>query len=107
MKKDVMIYIRSCADCQLRKLVRTKTKNPLIITDTAPHPFDKVSMDIVGPLPQTRRGNQYILTIQDHLTKYSLAIPLKKLNAPHVADAFVKKFICYFGSPKAFNRSEK
>ena len=30
-------------------------------------------MDIVGPLPETKSGNLYILTIQDNFTKYSLS----------------------------------
>ena len=57
-------------------------------------------MDIVGSLPETKSGNLYILTIQDNFTKYSLAIPLPNHQASTIADAFVKKFICIFGSPK-------
>ena len=57
-------------------------------------------MDIVGPLPETESGNLYILTIQDNFTKYSLAIPLPNYQASTVTDAFVKKFICIFVSPK-------
>ena len=57
--------------------------------------FEKISMDIVGPLPETKSGNLYI-----NFTKYSLAIPLSNHQASTIADAFVKKFICIFGSPK-------
>ena len=57
-------------------------------------------MDIVGPLPEIKSGNLYILTIQDNFTKYSLAILLPNHQASTIADAFVKKFICIFGSPK-------
>ena len=52
-----------------------------------------------GTLPETKSGNLYILTIQDNFTKYSLAIPLSNYQASTIADAFVKKFICIFGSP--------
>ena len=48
----------------------------MIITDTPGTAFEKVSMDIVGLLPVTQKLNEYILTIQDNFTKYSLAIPL-------------------------------
>ena len=58
-------------------------------------------MDIVGKLPITSAQNQYILTIQDNFTKYSLAIPLPNHQAGTIADSFVKKFICIYGSPKA------
>lgn len=48
----------------------------MIIIDTPGTALDKVAMDIVGPLPQTDRGNEYILTLQDQLTKFSMGIPL-------------------------------
>ena len=57
-------------------------------------------MNIVGPLPETKSGNLSILTIKDNFTKYSLAIPLPNHQDSTIADAFVKKFICIFGSPK-------
>ena len=101
MKSDIQKYIQLCLQCQLKKLVRVKTKNPMIITDTPGTAFEKISMDIVGKLPITSAQNHYILTIQDNFTKYSLAIPLPNHQAGTIADAFVKKFICIYGSPKA------
>lgn len=100
IKSDVRSYINQCLQCQTKKLVRVKTKQPMLITDTPFSSFEKISMDIVGPLPGTTKGNSYILTIQDHLTKFSLAIPLKSITAIQVADALLKYFICIFGAPK-------
>lgn len=48
----------------------------------------------MGPLLETSKGYSYILTIQDHLTKFSFAIPLKSITAIQVADALLKFFIC-------------
>ena len=101
MKLDIEKYIQTCLECQLKKLVRVKTKEPTIITDTPGTAFEKVSMKIVGPLSVTEKLNEYILTIQDNFTKYSLAIPRPNSLASTVADALVKKFICIFGSPRA------
>lgn len=58
-------------------------------------------MDIMGPLPITPTGSKYILTIQDLLSKYSLAIPLREATAINIADAFVENLICTYGSPRA------
>ncbi|XP_026830978.1 uncharacterized protein LOC113563519, partial [Ooceraea biroi] len=101
LKRDVQEFIRDCRDCQLKKLVRVKTRQPMILTDTPGNAFDKISMDIMGPLPVTRTGNSYILTIQDLLTKYSLAIPLKHATAVDIAEAFVSEFVCIYGAPQA------
>lgn len=100
MKTDIQNYINQCLQCQTKKLVRVKTKQPMLITDTPFFSFEKISMDIVGPLPETSKGNSYILTIQDHLTKFSLAIALKSITSVQVADALLKYFICIFGAPK-------
>ena len=72
----------------------------MVITDTPGVAFEKISMDIVGPLPVTKAGNKCILTIEDNLTKYYLAIPLPNQQTSIITDAFVKRFICIFGSPK-------
>lgn len=100
MKIHIQQFIQKCSSCQLNKLTRLKTKQPLVLTDTPGESFDKIAMDVVGPLPSSPSGNVYILTIQDLLTKYSLAIPLKTVTAVDIADAFINKFICRFGSPK-------
>lgn len=80
----------------------TKTYSQLKrLTDTPGRAFDKVSLDIVGPLPLTPDGFQYILAMQDLLTKYSVAAPLKGIGAIDTADAFIENLICRFGAPKA------
>ena len=60
-------YIELCLQCQLKRLVRVKTKNPMIITDTPGTAFEKILMDIVGKLAITSSQNQYILTIHNLL----------------------------------------
>ncbi|CAK9829609.1 Retrovirus-related Pol polyprotein from transposon 412 [Anthophora retusa] len=100
LKPDVQNYANSCPSCQKLKLQRVKTRQPMTLTDTPGQAFDKVSLDIVGPLPTTPSGHTYILTMQDLLTKYSVAAPLKRPTAVDTADAFIKDFVCRFGAPK-------
>ena len=33
-------------------------------------PFERVAIDIIGPLPKANRGIRYILTVVDHFTKH-------------------------------------
>ena len=59
-------------------------------------------MDIVGPMIVSYSGNKYILTIQDDLTKYSMAIPIPTQDTNTVAKAFSENFICnVFGAPSS------
>jgi len=84
-----------------KKLTHVKNRQPMVLTDTPDAAFNKIFMDIMGPLPTTVSGNNYILTMQDLLTKYSLAIPLREASAICVANAFVDDFICIYGAAKA------
>lgn len=100
IKQDVKDYVKACHDCQKRKLVRIKTKAPMLITDTPSEAFEKVAIDIVGPLPETEKGHKYILTTQDQLTKFCTAYPLIDTNSTTIADKIVNKYIYTFGSPR-------
>lgn len=100
LKRDIQDIIARCATCQVNKLVRRKVHQPMILTDTPGQSFDKVAMDIVGPLPETVNGNVYILTMQCLLSKYVIAAPLRTANSVSIADAFLKKLVYQFGSPR-------
>lgn len=101
MLEDIQQFIRTCDSCQRQKLVRIKTRQPMIITDTPADAFDKVALDTVGPLNLTPSGNRYILTMQDNLTKYCIAVPIPNIRATTIADAFARHFIAVFGTPRA------
>ena len=64
-------------------------------------PFEKVAIDIVGPLPETNtcKGNSYILTLVDFSTRWPEAIPLKRTKTENVAEALFDIF-SRLGIPK-------
>ena len=100
MKQDIENYIRNCDICQKNKATRPQTRQELEITDTQDEPWIKVALDIVGPLGLSENGNKYILTCQDNLTKYLIAIPIENQEASTVADAFVSKICLVHGIPQ-------
>jgi len=100
LKKTVKQYIARCEVCQKTKS-NLKTKQPMLITSTVTKSFERICLDIVGPLPQTSLGNQFILTMQDELTRYALAVALSATDAQTVAQAFVECFVCIYGIPKS------
>ena len=60
-------------------------------------PFERVAMDIIGPLPRTERGNRNILTVVDHFTKHVEAYPLQDQEAVSVARVFLNEFVSRYG----------
>ena len=106
MRNEIREYVKTCETCQKRKLTRIKTKMPMRITDTPSRSFEKIQIDLVGPLPLTESGNLYMLTWQDCLSKYSGAIPLSKIDSPHIAIALAENLICMFGCPEAIQKDQ-
>ena len=88
--RDVREYCQSCESCQL-----TGAKNrrvPMIPLPVVGKPFQRIAMDVVGPLPRTQSGNRFILVLSDYATRYPEAIPLRNVSAAKVAEALIDVF---------------
>ena len=90
MKQDIEDCIRKCEVCQ-NKSAQRKTKQPLQITDVLEFVWQNCSMDVVGPLMQTCENK--ILTFQDEMSKYTLAIPIPQQDASTFARIFVEQIV--------------
>ncbi|KAI5086472.1 hypothetical protein C0J45_23996, partial [Silurus meridionalis] len=100
LKKDVASYCRACHDCQLvGKPNQVIPAAPLVHIPAIGEPFEHVVVDCVGPLPKTKSGNQYLLTIMCIASRFAEAIPLRKITAPVIIKALVK-FFTTFSLPK-------
>ena len=86
---DVKSFVRSCGGCQ-RAARNTNARAPLQPLLCVSEPFEKVTFDLVGPLPRTSSGNRYILTMMCLFTKYPEAIPLKRVDNETVLDAMIE-----------------
>jgi hypothetical protein len=83
----------------MNKILKPKLKVPMEIMTTDNSPFEKCSLDIVGPLPIIQEGNNYILTFQDNFSKYLIAVPIHQQSAETCALAFVSQVILKYGTP--------
>lgn len=62
-------------------------------------PFEKIVVDCVGPLPKTKKGNQFLLTVMDTSTRYPEAFPLKSITSKNVIKHLLHLFTSV-GIPK-------
>ena len=95
LEKDVKEYIKHCQIYQEQK--GNDIKQPLRITDTQNNPWDKIYLDLVGPLSKTVQDNKYLLACQDNLCKYLIAVPITDQRANEVAKQLAEKIITIFG----------
>ncbi|KAJ1172354.1 hypothetical protein NDU88_004201 [Pleurodeles waltl] len=89
-----------CRSCQASGKSGRKCKAPLQPFPVVSTPFERVGIDIVGPLdPNTALGNRFILVLVDHATRYREAIPLRSITSPVVGRALMGVFT-RMGFPK-------
>jgi hypothetical protein len=64
------------------------------------HRFSHLRVDILGLLPTSSQGYNYISTVTDWSTWWVKAIPIEKEEASSCADALVAAWISKFGVPE-------
>ena len=100
MKEDVAEFVRTCHVCQIsgkpNQVIPKAPLQPILVPD---EPFSKIIIDNVGPLPKTKKGNQYLLTILCPTTRYPIAVPLRNISAKNITNVLMKVFT-NFGIPK-------
>ncbi|XP_066969216.1 uncharacterized protein [Macrobrachium rosenbergii] len=100
MRRKVKRHVLSCKVCQVVGKPNQKIpKSPLIPIPSVGEPFKEVVIDVVGPLPRTRGGNEYLLTMVDRVTRFPEAIPLRSIRGEKVVEALFG-FFTRFGIPK-------
>lgn len=106
IKSDVVQYCRSCHVCQVvgkpNQIIRPAPLQPIPVLG---EPFARIILDCVGPLPRTRAGHVYLLTLMCTTTRYPEAVPLRSLKAKAVVRALVT-FFSTFGFPKVIQTDQ-
>ena len=97
-RKDVELWCIRCDKCARRKSPRPTLKAPLSQRE-AGEPFERIGIDILGPLPVSERGNRYILVLSDQFSKWTEAYAIPNQEATTIAEKFGEEYICRFGTP--------
>ena len=101
LKSDVSQHCKSCHTCQMvGKPNQTIPKAHLQPIPAFDEPFSRIIIDCVGPLPKTKSGCQYLLTIMCASTRYPEAIPLRNIKTKTIVKALVK-FFSFVGLPRS------
>uniref|UniRef100_A0AAQ5ZP60 Gypsy retrotransposon integrase-like protein 1 n=1 Tax=Amphiprion ocellaris TaxID=80972 RepID=A0AAQ5ZP60_AMPOC len=100
LKRDVASFIKTCHTCQLTGKPNQSIKPaPLRPIPAIENPFEHLIIDCVGPLPKSKSGSQYLLTVMCLVTRYPAAYALRNITAKSVVKALTN-FIAIFGIPK-------
>ncbi|XP_050984340.1 uncharacterized protein LOC127176618 isoform X2 [Labeo rohita] len=88
---EVKRFCQACPTCQ-RTSPRKPPPSPLIPLPVIDVPFERIGMDLIGPLPKSARGYEHILVVVDYATRYPEAVPLRKATAKSIAQELFQLF---------------
>lgn len=107
LREDVTHWVKNCTKCNASKPVNHLPFGK--IEDSAPHarfPWEVVSVDLIGPLPRTARGNRYIATCTCEATGDLEVWASRTASAEDFADGFLTNVVCRGKSPSVI-RSDR
>jgi hypothetical protein len=99
MIMDTKNYIKSCDSCQFRKSPSTPKHSFAGSIPIGESVFTTISIDLVGKLPHTVKGNEYIVTLTDQVSKFAIVIPIKRSDDQTVLEVIDKEVFSKFGPP--------
>ena len=67
------MQVGSCDKCQRNNKKLQKAAGGLHPIPVEPKLWHQVGMDLIGPMPETPRGNRYIITLTDYFSKWAEA----------------------------------
>ena len=97
--KTVESVVSTCPECQ-KKAGRRPDQRHTLKSVQEGYPFRKISIDFVGPLRPSSRGNTYILTVKDVFTRWIEAFPTSKIDAHEVARLLESEIFGRYGMPE-------
>lgn len=98
--KDVKTYIQNCEMCKTSKTPTTILRPPMGQMIKSDRPFQRLYIDLIGPLPRTKSGNIGILIILDHFSKFTFLRPVKKFATKPITDYLRSEIFNCFGVPE-------
>jgi transposase InsO family protein len=101
MNKDIDNYVKSCIPCAQHNPRRQKTPGKLRPIQPPEGVWQLVAMDFHGPInPASQRGNKYIITLTDILSKFMVTKAVRDNSAQTVVRFLKEDIISKFGTPR-------
>jgi hypothetical protein len=69
-------------------------------------PWERLQIDITGPLTETETGNRYIIVVTDCFTKWTQTYAVRHIDTESVAKPFVENWVLQYGPPKMLHSDQ-
>jgi hypothetical protein len=105
MYADTKAWIKSCPSCakgKRRTIAGHGTAQHMGLVPTKYPPFERVVVDLIGPLPESREGMKYILVSVDAHSSETKLAALKSRNSEDIANLLLEHIVLKEGCPKSW-----
>lgn len=95
---EIADYVQACRVCQTHKrsyYAKIGYLNPIPVSKL----FQRIHMDIVGPLPESNDGNKLIITCIDALSRYAFAAAKPIISSRDIIEFINYEIISKHGKP--------
>ena len=99
---DIENRVKLCETC-IQKNPRLHLKDVQHQPHRWGYPLEMLFVDLVGPLPKSTDGFQYILTVQDAYSRFLNLYPIRSKTSAEVTRTLVDRFVGNFGCPTAIH----
>lgn len=99
MHADVVKTVTSCDTCIAHKHQNHAVLGEMGRPKHCTRPFQVISVDLVGPLPPTRKLNTFILVVTCCFSKYCLLFPIKRATAEIITRILEEHVFLIHGIP--------
>ncbi|KAG9663981.1 hypothetical protein KCV03_g9824, partial [Aureobasidium melanogenum] len=99
IKKDIRYFGKHCPVCQITQKKSSKENETRFHQiDVELQPFERWALDVVGPMPPSLSGKQYVLTAIDYATNWPIAKAVESADDETTAEFVYEEIYCAYGS---------
>ena len=103
--QDVCNWCKTCPDCAATKANSPHNRAPLQSIKIG-SPMQMIAVDILGPFPESDKGNTHILVVGDYFTRWMEAFAIPNQEATTIAHVITQEVFCRFSPPEQLHSDQ-
>ncbi len=104
-QRAIKQWCKTCEACAAYKVRGPSSRAPMTGAVTG-CPFERITVNLMGPFPTTERGNMYIMVVTDYFSRLAESYAIPNQQAVTVAKKLVEMFMLRLGVPRTIHSDQ-
>jgi len=100
MENDITTYVKGCESCQRNKIIHQKRRTELRPHDIPDQPWESISVDLIGPIPESKGHNAILAVIDRYSKMIRLILTTTELTSSDLVTIYRDQIWKLHGLPK-------